>query len=277
MRVGKDGIFEEYLFPVESSDAPVHLFRLSWERFPLPYHLRKTDRPNFVVLFVVRGTGIYRGEQGTVELRPNMLFTYAPGHVHEVMCRDTDPLEVRRIVFIGDGAREAMSTYIGLPCGAWALGNAAEVNGIISQLFRLAKRAGPYDHSSCRRYLYILLEAIHYGLITTYSTNTVSHESFVSAKHRIEQHCLEQVTIQSVAAQLGFSYEYLDVLFRKYTHTTPRRYLEQLRMAHSVRLLREQNLKIGAVARECGYRDIATFSRAFKRFFGVSPGQYQVD
>jgi AraC-like DNA-binding protein len=49
-------------------------------------------------------------------------------------------------------------------------------------------------------------------------------------------------------------------------------YLTQWRMHLAGRWLREDKLGIGEVAARFGYESEPSFSRAFKRYMGVSPG-----
>jgi AraC-like DNA-binding protein len=52
-------------------------------------------------------------------------------------------------------------------------------------------------------------------------------------------------------------------------------YLAQWRLQLAARALAESSAKVATVAREVGYESEAAFSRAFKRFVGVSPAQWR--
>lgn len=51
--------------------------------------------------------------------------------------------------------------------------------------------------------------------------------------------------------------------------------LDQTRQALALRHLREQNLSVSALAPLLGYSETSAFSRAFRRWFGVSPRQWR--
>ena len=52
-------------------------------------------------------------------------------------------------------------------------------------------------------------------------------------------------------------------------------YLTQWRMQVAANLLSQGTSKIAAVASEVGYESEAAFSRAFKKFTGISPGGWR--
>ncbi len=56
---------------------------------------------------------------------------------------------------------------------------------------------------------------------------------------------------------------------------SPQEYLLQVRMSKSKELLQQKNITIGMVANEVGYDDQMTFSKVFKKRFGISPSDYR--
>ena len=59
--------------------------------------------------------------------------------------------------------------------------------------------------------------------------------------------------------------------------TTFRKLLEDTRRNMAIRLLRNERRSIGQTAFMLGYSDQSTFTRAFRRWHGISPGQYLRD
>ena len=72
-----------------------------------------------------------------------------------------------------------------------------------------------------------------------------------------------------------YCYDYLCRLFRQELHTTPHKYLTELRLQSAADALRfHPGSNISEIARMCGYSDPLYFSRMFKKHFGVSPREY---
>ncbi len=63
--------------------------------------------------------------------------------------------------------------------------------------------------------------------------------------------------------------------FSRCTSLTPQEWVTQVRMTLGARLLIHGPQPIGSVAEQCGYLSQAAFSRAFKLYHGLSPGQYR--
>ncbi len=61
--------------------------------------------------------------------------------------------------------------------------------------------------------------------------------------------------------------------FRQAFGITPYQYLLQRRLEHARNLLRENECSITGIAAHCNFPDIFTFSKAFKRHFGIPPSQ----
>lgn len=79
-------------------------------------------------------------------------------------------------------------------------------------------------------------------------------------------------SVDSLAAGIGMSRSAFAARFKEMVGETPMHYVTRWRMMVAVKLLHEDNAPLGELAGRLGYRSEAAFSRAFKRFVGVSPG-----
>ena len=75
----------------------------------------------------------------------------------------------------------------------------------------------------------------------------------------------------SLAAAAGMSRSAFAGRFAEVVGDTPMRYLAQLRMNLALRMLAGREESIGAIANRLGYSSEAAFSRAFRRWTGMSP------
>ena len=64
-------------------------------------------------------------------------------------------------------------------------------------------------------------------------------------------------------------------LFREQLGISVQQYILKKRLEKSLSLLHHSNLKIEAIAQECGFYDLHHFSRVFKKELGVSPSVYK--
>ncbi len=85
----------------------------------------------------------------------------------------------------------------------------------------------------------------------------------------------EPWTLDTLAKRAGASRSVLDERFRTYLGVAPMSYLTAWRLQLASRKLRTTNASIAQIADAVGYGSEATFSRAFKRHTGSSPGQWR--
>ena len=83
------------------------------------------------------------------------------------------------------------------------------------------------------------------------------------------------ISVSSVAQDLGISEGHLSHVFKKETSRTLGSYLTDYRIHMAMELLRDCRNKVYEVAEAVGYRDITYFSSTFKRVVGLSPSEYQ--
>lgn len=82
------------------------------------------------------------------------------------------------------------------------------------------------------------------------------------------------ITMEQLAESMNVSRSYFSTAFRKYVGRSPQQYLIDVRLEHAAGLLVNDRLSVNQAAFQSGYTDIYTFSRMFKKKFGVAPNSY---
>jgi len=85
----------------------------------------------------------------------------------------------------------------------------------------------------------------------------------------------EPVRIDRTADELGMSRRSFTRLFREVAGCSYAEYVERVRVEYACRLLRETTRGIAPIAFECGYEDLSSFYRAFKRHTRLPPGRWR--
>jgi len=83
-----------------------------------------------------------------------------------------------------------------------------------------------------------------------------------------------ELTVQSIAASVGVTGDYLSRQFKQVTGIAVQEYLRRYRFARSMELL-QSDLPVGEVARAVGFSSLCHFSREFKKELGITPSQYR--
>lgn len=97
-------------------------------------------------------------------------------------------------------------------------------------------------------------------------TNAVSYMKENYASH---------LTLSDVADKIYVSQWHLSKLLNKYKKKSFSEVLNQIRVDRAKELLRDPALRIGDIAEQVGFLDMAHFSRVFKKYEGISANEYR--
>jgi len=128
------------------------------------------------------------------------------------------------------------------------------------------------DLEKLRNYFNNLLENIIKNLSSKETDQKV--EVIERVKEYIRENYSEDISLESVAEYISFSKYYLSKLFKEVEGINYKDYLIKIRMEKAKEMLKEGG-KIKVIAREVGYSDRNYFSRAFKKYTGISPGRFR--
>ena len=84
-----------------------------------------------------------------------------------------------------------------------------------------------------------------------------------------------ELTIDNLAKYSGYSLAYFTKAFKKYMHDTPIMHLNKRRISEAKTLLNNKELSLQDIAKRVGYKNLSTFTEAFKRIMGMIPSEYR--
>ncbi|WP_290580114.1 helix-turn-helix transcriptional regulator [Ketobacter sp.] len=92
------------------------------------------------------------------------------------------------------------------------------------------------------------------------------------ARHYIEQHWQNCLSLNDIARQVGLSVSTLQRQFKATYGQTVVHFIRSQRLRHARTALEQQRISIGEAAFLAGYRHPSNFVTAYKREFGITPG-----
>lgn len=104
---------------------------------------------------------------------------------------------------------------------------------------------------------------------------TKSRKLIDRAKAYIQENYAHDISLESIAFEIGLSACYLSTLFKNIEKTSIKEYIIDVRIEASKQYLLDIDLKIYEVAANVGYTDSRYFSQLFRKKTGYTPGQYR--
>ena len=99
--------------------------------------------------------------------------------------------------------------------------------------------------------------------------------AMIEAIDFIESNLKQEIGVADVADAVSYSLYHFSRMFNRVIHHTPYDYLMRRRLSESARELAETDKKIIEVAFDYRFNAPETYSRAFKRMFGIQPHQWR--
>ena len=96
-----------------------------------------------------------------------------------------------------------------------------------------------------------------------------------AAARHIEAHVERKLTIAALAREAAMSPYHFLRTFRQVTGVTPHQFILRARLHRAALHLRANNDQIASIAFDCGFNDLSTFNRRFRRVIGMTPGDYR--
>lgn len=120
-----------------------------------------------------------------------------------------------------------------------------------------------------------------YNILFELFSNTMNdremdaHSLYSQIAAYIKDHCTQHLDMLSVARHFGIKENRLYYVFNKFSDVGPAGYLNHCRMNQAVELLKVGGIAVEDVALTVGYSDAFSFSKQFKRKYGIAPSHFQ--
>ncbi|MGI6777294.1 MAG: helix-turn-helix transcriptional regulator [Acetivibrionales bacterium] len=104
---------------------------------------------------------------------------------------------------------------------------------------------------------------------------TSPRQVFELIKNYIINNYYKQIDFQMLADDFSYSPAYLTKIFKKYSDTTPVRFLTEIRINMAAQLLIKTDMPVSAIGQRVGYPNQFYFSRIFKQHMNMCPLEYR--
>lgn len=247
-----------------------------------PYHtFGPAMRSHYLIHCILSGKGIYQtGSQeyaAEYHLHQGQAFLIMPNHIVHYSADSQEPWEYIWIEFDGLKAMEFLR-HIGLS-QEHPIFTASPGIGCQEAFLPLLHML---DHphmlpAQVMGYAYLFFGSLmeHSSTARPLPKNDIKKFYVQSTADYIENHYMEDITIEDIAAHLGLNRSYFSKLFKKMTQKSPQEFLIAYRIHKSCEYLRSTTMTIAQIAGQVGYPNQFHFTRAFKSLMHMPPNEWR--
>ncbi len=159
----------------------------------------------------------------------------------------------------------------------------SSVRDLLMAVIREYSSGLPLRELNCYAYILMLYALIGRGeLASAYTQVDMKAGSqpahlpvFRHVLYYIDHHYMEDISLESVAAEAGFSKYHFSRLFKQYTNVTFLHFLCLKRVQKADQLLASTNRSIAEIALQAGFDSIPSFNRIYRKIRNCTPSQYR--
>ena len=108
-------------------------------------------------------------------------------------------------------------------------------------------------------------------------SDSLNKMNIINILNYIDAHYNEDLNVEMIARHFGFTKQYFARIFNAYLGENFRSYLNDLRVNKFLQIRKRVGKQetVIKIALDCGFADRYAFSKAFKKYTGISPAKYR--
>ncbi len=242
------------------------------ERFRTPFYPPESHEIHTEMIHLVSGRPAVHVNGRWSELESRRLQVFLPGTVHTEHWLEED---IPYVIFWMNAAPEGLNIYH----TTYTPGSGYGQSGVRVHL------TSPFAHDlwACStekkidlpRFHFLLMSSVDFALRNG-GTDTINYHrgAALQVRNCIDRTFQRPITLRDLGSLVNYAPPHLNRLFRAQFGISIHRYLCNVRLEHAARLLRSGTVLVRDAAADSGIPDQRYFCRAFRRKFGVPPGEY---
>ncbi len=242
------------------------------------YRERPSGAPEHILIYCTDGKGWFEidGVRHGLASNQGLIIPRQQPHVYGAVL--DDPWSIHWVHFVGASGDYFVNL---LKEGAYTLSIDTEMKAPLEALFA-ACRDSFIANFLLQRMIYAS-QTLHHLLGYLFFNNRAFSPLLRSSRFRsidstisfLHNNMGSQLTLDDMVKHSQLSKSHLIRLFKDQTGHSPMDYFIRLKMQHACMLLAFQELTIGQIGMDLGYKDPYYFSRAFRKIIGMSPTEYR--
>ena len=123
--------------------------------------------------------------------------------------------------------------------------------------------------------LFTSLYDLSYGIRQVKEMTPAQETNINAALKYISSHYKEELNIDIISSQIGYSKHYFDKIFKRQMGISVHQYINDFRVDKAKELLAYSKLSVNSIATHVGFKTTLTFIRNFERSVHMTPSEYR--
>lgn len=243
---------------------------------------------------IVRGHGVYRTQTKEYSIAPGDIFFYRPNESHCITDIEQAGMELLNLhiapYYLYTHLQNSLnSEYIRILSAGFPL-DSNKVNDFLpSEQLEAVKTLLLCIHeemtqeqsdyviytNNCISAILIRLSRALQGARRPNSAERNAYRRVASAIAYIDANFKGDITLEKIAANVGYSRCYLSTVFRQCMGMTPWDYISIKRIEEALALIKTTDRSILEIATSCGFNNTVNFCRIFKKYTNLLPSSFR--
>jgi len=251
------------------------------------YEIGEHEQFCYEISFIVSGKGFFYTNGKAYQVKKGDIYLNKPGEIHNGIADKIDPFRFFYLGFIFKDQKDGVNSLAHIQkmfeqVKKPVLSDRFNIQTPFLNIFSEIINAGNFTDLMIKTYLHQIVVLAFRNFFEKWEKQYTPHGDGQKSKqivyeviNYIDTHLFTITDLSKIAAELGYSYSYLSRIFSNETGLSIKDYYQKKRFEKAAELLKNSGLSITRIAEDLQYQSIHSFSKAFRKNFGISPTVYQ--
>lgn len=228
-------------------------------------------RDHYLIHYIIKGQGVFYNKENRYTLKAGDFFVIYPDDINTYCADENEPWFFCWISFNGRKAEEYCRKLITNQSSAVGKTDGEPLVNCLNECIDYAQNSnGTPSQLRLSGYLYEALSFLENEKSNTHSCKKLINAAILY----MNCNCEKKILATDVADFLGFEYSYFYRIFKEETGITPKKYLINIRIEKSKKLIRE-GYSFKEIPNMIGISSVYSFTKMFKQTTNMTPSEYR--
>lgn len=250
------------------------------------YQIGSHTQHCYEISYIVSGCGIYYTDGKSYPVKAGDIFINLPGQQHDGKADTIDPFRYFYIGFNFDNSHEEQDAFQHMKkmfdqIEKQVVPDMFGIQNAFVSIFNELINLKEFSPLMIKTYIHQIIILAYRNFYDTWKKEYIPPKGMDETKkivydivNYIDTNLCNITELKQIANELGYSYSHLSHIFTREIGLTIKDYYNRKRFEKAVEWLKNSDMSITGIAQKLQYQSIHSFSKAFRKNFGISPTEY---